>query len=415
MRHVWIFNHYAHLPTDVGGLTRHYALARHLPRHGWRATVIAASTLHPSGRQRADQREPFRLEEVDGVPFLWLKTPEYRGNGGDRIANMLTYAWRAGISRAALGVLEPPDLVIGSTLHPAGALAAGRVARRLGVPFIFEVRDLWPLALIQMGRMREGSLAARALRAIEARLHREAAATVTLWPRMSAYLDSIGATTPVVNVPNGIDLDQLPVPTPVPDRNRFDVMYLGAHGGANALDNALRAMKLVEDNPSGRNVRLRLIGDGPLKTELRELATSLGLGNVSFENPVPKRKVPEIAAEADAFLLSLIDAPMFQYGMSPNKLFDYMAAERPTIVCATDLANPVALARSGPSVPPGDPERLAEAIITLARMPRADRAEMATRGRSYVIDNHSFDRLSGMLAQAMNEAMEGRVGQSVAR
>ena len=174
MKTVWLLNHYAAEPTGSGG-TRHYGLAKYAARHGLRVFLIAASVEHFSGRQRLRPRETERLEEIQGVPFLWVRTSRYSGNGLARIRNMLQYGIRV-LLRSTTRELPPPDVIVGSSVHPLAALAGHILARRYRVPFVFEIRDLWPETLIQMGRIRRNGPVAAALRLVESRLCRVSAA-----------------------------------------------------------------------------------------------------------------------------------------------------------------------------------------------------------------------------------------------
>ncbi len=144
MKQVWILNHYAFDATEAGG-TRHLQLARRLPEFGWDASIVAASTdLY--GRTRPACAGGERRSRRSGVEFVWLDVPEYHGNGIGRTINMFAYLVRS-LSPTALRLLPRPDLIIGSSVHPFAGLAGAVLARRYGVPFIFEVRDLWPRRL----------------------------------------------------------------------------------------------------------------------------------------------------------------------------------------------------------------------------------------------------------------------------
>ena len=117
MKQVWILNHYAIEPGSAG-ITRHFDLAVNLRKHGWQATVIAASVEHITGRQRLEPHEKRRCESYSHVPFLWVRTPEYRGNGMRRVLNMLTYTWRVVMPGCTAG-MSKPDVVIGSSVQTA--------------------------------------------------------------------------------------------------------------------------------------------------------------------------------------------------------------------------------------------------------------------------------------------------------
>lgn len=405
MKHVWILNHYAQEPGGAGG-TRHFSLARHLPANGWRATIIAASTDHSTGTQRLDDGETWRLQVYEGVPFLWLRARSYSGNGMDRIGNMLDYT-RAVLDREALADLDPPDAVIGSSVHPLAAWAGRRLAKRHGVPFVFEVRDLWPQTLIDMGRIAHHHPAAIGLRWLEKSLYRSARRIVVLLPHANEYMEALGIEQEkIVWIPNGVDLDSFPPQPPRDPADVFTLMYFGAHGAANGLDNLLAAMELIENDPIGKHVRLRLIGDGPLKPSLMAMAKEKGLKRVQFESPVPKADIPALAAQADAFVFNLIDTPVFRYGISSNKLFDFLAAERPVLFCCSSSNNPVAAAGAGVTVTPGNPEELAAAIVDMVSLSPQRRVEMGKAGRTYLEENHSMERLAGRLASTLDDCLE---------
>lgn len=404
MKQVWILNHYAQEPGGAGG-TRHFHLAEHLQAYGWQGTVIAASVDHATGQQRLAGHEAQRLETLQGVPFLWINTPGYSGNGGGRVRNMLAYMWRVLRQRTTAG-LPRPDAVIGSSVHPFAAVAGAWLARRHKVPFVFEVRDLWPQTLVDMGRLRDDALVTWVLRKLERWLYRRAARTVVLLPQAWQYIVPLGiAKERVVWIPNGVDLSLFPRAASAvkPQGGVFTLMYFGAHGQANGVDNVLKAMAKLQGMHAGQNIRLRLIGDGPLKPALMVQAEALGLRNVAFESPVPKSQIPALAAQADAFVIAVLDLPrLYRFGISMNKLFDYLAAERPTVVASSAANNPIAEAGAGLTVAPGQPQALADAIAQIAATPLSERQRMGRAGREYVERNHGFDQLAGRLAAVLD-------------
>jgi glycosyltransferase involved in cell wall biosynthesis len=412
VKNVWILNHYAQEPGGAGG-TRHFHLAEHLESSGWQATVIAASVELNSGLQRLNDEEHLRYEHIQGVPFLWVRTPEYEGNGGGRMLNMLAYTWQV-LRRRTTQMLQRPDVVIGSSVHPFAAVAGALLARRFGVPFIFEVRDLWPQTLIDMGRLRDSDWMTKVLRKLELWLYRRSARIVVLLPRAWEYINPLGIPKErVVWIPNGVDLSLFPKLTESDkvESGLFTLMYFGAHGQANGLDNVLRAMRHIQTNAPEKRVHLRIIGDGPLKPKLVEFATKIGLTNVVFEPPVPKSQVPALAAQADAFVFNLIDAPVFKYGISSNKLFDFMASERPVVFSCDAANNPINDAQAGLTVAPGQPEALAQAILQIATTPMEERQRMGQAGRDYVEQNHGFAQLSARLASVLDEVCAEKQSQ----
>lgn len=403
-RSVWILNHYA-IPPGVPGGTRHYNFAKHLPAFGWEASVVAASVEHMSGTQRLRDFEDFRLETIGGVPFLWLRTSSYRGNGGARLRNMLEYAVRA-LLPASTRSLSTPDAVVGSSVHPFAAMAGALLAWRFSIPFVFEVRDLWPQTLIDMGRIAETSFTARAMRMLEKWLCRRADRIITLLPKAADYIARYDvARERVVWIPNGVDISAFPDFGPR-QRGRNDVftlMYIGSHGHANGLETLLHAMRRLQDELGPTGVRLRMIGDGPAKPALQELAGELGLDNVCFELPVPKERVAALMSEADAFVLMVLDRPdLYRYGISMNKMYDYLAGRRPILLASAAVNNPIEEAGAGLTVSPEDPAALSGAVKKLMALPQSERERMGNAGRHYAEQHCDFRMLAAKLGRVLD-------------
>jgi len=176
-------------------------------------------------------------------------------------------------------------------------------------------------------------------------------------------------------------------------------MYLGAHGQANALDVLIKGAKIVQ-NQGYRDIHFVLIGDGPEKPRLVALANELGLENIEFRESVPKSSVSKVLCEADA-LVAVVHPRFFTSGGSLNKLPDYMASGRPVIFTASAANNPVEEARCGLTVPPQDPEALADAVLKLSQMPKEEREAMGRRGREYVEKYHAIPVLAEKLIRCL--------------
>lgn len=402
-RTLWIINHYAQ---DRGGRagTRHLSIARHLPELGWKAIVIAAAEEHHTGARRLPDGVRHGLEMCDGVPFLWVSSLPGSGRGGGRVAGMFRFAMRAA-QRAATQQLPLPDVVLGSTVHPLAPAAARRLARRHGVPFLLEVRDLWPETLIEFGKIGRHGPVAIALRRLELSLFRSASRIITVLPRMVEYVAARGLPRgKVVWIPNGVDVERFDASPPPPGNSTLRLMYFGSHGQANSLDTLIDAMAVLGGMEGTRAVELRLVGEGPLKDRLKSRARALGLQNVAFEPAVPNARIPEIAREADAFVLPVLNRPgLYRYGVSMNKLFDFMAAARPVLIAMDAPANPIAEAGAGLVVPPEDPRAFAEAVLHLVAMGPGRRRELGLAGRRYVEEHHTYRTLAARLATTLDE------------
>ncbi len=405
MKNVWILNHYAQAPGGVGGV-RHFSLAESLAAEDWSATVIAASVAHATGRQHLRGLSLRRLRDVSGVPWLLIRTPAYKGNGISRIINMLVYTIMTLIPGMLRG-LARPDVIIGSSVHPLAAWAGSVLAKRYRVPFVFEVRDLWPATLVDMERLSPNSLMTRLLYRLERRLSTKAAMIIVLLPRAAEYYQALGVDREKVMVlQNGAYVDEK-APVLPPERDQFVLMYCGAMGEANALQTLIDSLCQVEKRWNvNKQFKCRLVGAGPEKDALERRAHELGLKSLSFEMPVPKNQVADLLAEADAFVITLRDLPnLYRFGISMNKIFDYMSAGRPIVMAADVPDNPVAMANGGVVVNPESPDELAEAILTLANKPREESEAMGKNAWQYALDNHHYMNLARQLAGRLNSVV----------
>lgn len=404
-RTVWILNHYA-TPPGSGVGTRHFDLGQQLASRDWRVVVFAAGFNHFTGREeRLKGRQLHRVEQHAGVTIVWLRTIPYRGNGVRRIANMLSYFAAALTLGIRVGRRRPPASIIGSTVHPFAALAGWVLARAFKARFYFEIRDLWPQSLVDIGALGTRNPGVVGLRWIEAFLVARATAVITLLQGIQGYFDEHNETPrSVVYIPNGVNLAPPASDETLPDAagelldrwaDRFVVAYTGAHGLTNDLDRVLEAAAHLQQRDEA--VGLVFVGDGPTKPNLIERSQQLGLRNVAFLPPMPNGALRLFLSRVDACLVHVVATPVHRFGVSFNKVFDYMASSKPIIfVCETPF-DPVATSRSGISVRPGDPARLAGAIVELAATAPEDRDAMGRRGRGYVERHHDVRELGGRL------------------
>ena len=402
MKNLWIFNHYANDPNGAGG-TRHYHLAEKLKFQGWDTVIIAASSELNTSRQRLNFPSISKLSKIENVKFLWIYTPNYIGNGLMRCVNIVSYCLFS-LFKCIFAPPNKPQLIIGSSVHPFAALIALLLSKFYKVPFVFEVRDLWPQTLIDLGRIKETSLITLFLKRLELLLYNNSNGIITLLPNAHEYINGLGIDRNLIHwIPNGVELSIFPPPVKdtLVKSEAFNLMYFGAHGLCNGLDNLLQAMKLFQSNGNYSQIKLTLIGDGPLKPSLKEKANELGLKNVIFKDPMPKCEIHDIAVTADVFIFNLLDVPVFRYGISSNKLFDYMALQQPVIFCCDSSNNPVQDSKSGISVRSGRPELLYKAIIEMFSCPVEKRLEMGRLARKYVEENHDFYILASRLSEIL--------------
>lgn len=377
---------------DTTGGTRHWEFGRHLHRRGDEMTVIASQVDYLTGTRRTKAgRKLFVDTDEEGVHVTWANALPRCSSS--TVWRLVMFCFFALLSIAGALRAPKPDVVMGTTPPIFQAVSASIVARLRRRPFLLEVRDLWPAFLIDMGVLRSPILI-RAARALERYLYRRADHLLVNSPAYRDYLLDNGVPVEKVTlVPNGVDSHMFD-----PERRgagfreahgfdgRFLAVYAGAHGKANALDvlvEAAERLREVED------IQIVFVGDGPERPRLLSTCADRGLANVTFVEPVSKREMPEVLAAADACIATLMDIPMFATTY-PNKVFDYMAAGRPTVLAIDGVIRGVIeRAGAGIFVPPADSEALARAIVRL-RDDSGLRREMGDRARHYVAEH--FDR-----------------------
>lgn len=336
---IWIFNHYATAPSFVGG-TRHYDLASELLKRGHQVTLFASSYNHfvKKETQRYETGAYLRKENINGIHFVWIKTADYHGSVR-RIKNILDYTHHA--YRAAKKELRTntPDIVIGSSVHPLAAYIGFIIARKARKPFYFEERDLWPQTFVDFGKLGIHNPITRMLYCFEKYLYKKAKKIIVLFDKAADYVASRGVDpNKVVYIPNGVNLDSyhaIPPDTAIGELMQpypYKVVYTGSHGIANHLEPLIEAAKLLKDHS---DIQFVLVGNGLEKNNLITLAEDYGLHNVTFLDPIPKGKIPYLLSLADLSFISMKKSPLYKWGFSMNKLYDYMASSLPIMMYAS--------------------------------------------------------------------------------
>jgi glycosyltransferase involved in cell wall biosynthesis len=379
--------HQAFAAVHEPGGTRHHELALLLAEQGHQVTIIASSVSYLTGRAGGENQAP--AETVPGVTVLRAYTySALHKSFVHRIFSFVSFM----VSSFLMGLrVKDVDLVWGTSPPIFQGATAWALARLKRVHFLFEIRDLWPAFAVAVGVLTQ-PLLIRLSEWLERFLYQRADTLMINSPGFESHVRERGARS-VVLVPNGADPRMF---NPQDDGaafreahglvGKYVALYAGAHGLSNDLGVLLQAAELLSDRPE---VALVLLGDGKDKANLQRRAAEKGLENVYFVPPIPKREMGEALAAADACVGILKPVALYAT-VYPNKIFDYMAAGRPVILAMEGVIREVVeSALAGLPVPPGDPEKLAQAVRQLAQDPEAGRA-MGAAGRAH-IEAH-FDR-----------------------
>lgn len=378
-----------YFPPEVNApATRTHEHCREWVALGHEVHVVTCVPSHPTGRPfSAYRRQWYRHESIDGIHVhrVWTYLANNRGVVR-RTINYLSFAvsgaWRA-------WRLGPFDVAVGTSPQFFCAVATWLVARLRRVPWVFELRDLWPESIAAVAAMNKHSALMRWLERLELFLYRDAAAVACVTRSFVRTLKARGIDGAKLHyMPNGV------IPefwaTGNRDETRCELgvagdevllSYVGTTGMAHGLRTALDAAAHLQS--STPKVRLLIVGDGAELDTLRSFAARRRLSNVRFTGLVPRAGIPSLLAASDIMLVSLRPSDVFRTVL-PSKMFEAMAASKPIVLGVEGEARDTLLdADAGVAIPPGDAVALANAVSKLARDP-ALRAAMGASGSAFV-------------------------------
>lgn len=385
----WV-NQFA-VPPDQPGGTRHYDFASELLRRGHRVHLVASDlNLNTRRYSRRGRGTDLRAidEEIEGVPFAWLTAGSYSGNDWRRVVSMLVFGLAVFAHLLRVRRRDRAVIFIGSSPQLFAALGTWAAARLRRVPFVLEVRDLWPESYAEVSGKERGP-EITVMRWVADLLYHQARAIIVLAEPNAARICARGVdAAKVITVSNGVDLEGFAEGEAAVDLSKvgaFTFVYAGAHGPANDLETVVRACHLLQER--GRtDVRAVLLGDGAVKESLVELAAELEVTNLAFIDPVPKAAIGPTLRTADAGLMVLAPVELFSYGVSPNKLFDYLGAGLPVLTNVPGLVTDiVAAADVGLSVEAGSAAALADGMVAIADHPPQG---VEARGQAFIRANY---------------------------
>ncbi len=392
---ILLINQYAGSPS-LGMEYRPHWMALEWQKLGHKVLVVTGDRSHlraslPPGRA-----------EVEGVDYQVLTTTPYQRNGAKRFANILSFGAQLLRHRDSLASWEP-DVVIASSTHPLDTRGAIAVAERSAALFVYEVHDLWPLTPMLLGGMSPSHPVIRLMKNEERRAYRKADLVVSLLPKTEDYMRANGLRpNRWVWIPNGYDPAVAETPSQASNaaddakdrirafRERWStvLIYAGTHGKANALDALLDVAHYAAELSLG----LVLVGDGPDKERLAARAN--GMENVLLVDRVPRADLGELLALADGGYVGLLPSPLYDHGISLNKIFDYMGAGLPILENAGAANSPTRDANCGVVSDPKVPGDLQRALRDFCASSQDQRDTWAANGRRYVADFLSQRRLA---------------------
>jgi glycosyltransferase involved in cell wall biosynthesis len=388
--------------TGIGG--RHHYLARELVRLGHEVAVVGARSHHLL-REGVDTNALAAEEVIDGYRLIRLDVPKY-AHAHDKRRVLAWFAFAAKLPRLRKRLGWKPDAVLYTSPQLVGYLGAERLARACGAWLVFEVRDIWPQILIEVGNQSPRHPFIRFLQWIEDRAYARADRVISNIEGAVEHMAARGMDRAKFTwVSNGIALDEVENPEPLSPEvaaqipaGGLRIVYTGTLGEANALDTLIEAASLLRDLT---DVTILLVGQGRTRADLEEQRNALGLESVRFLGPVPKSQVQSVLAACDICYIGWSDKAMFRWGSGWTKMSEYLFCENPIIHSYSGGYDPVDKFDAGITVPAEDPQALAAAIRRLHAMPEEDRRRMGENGRRAALAHYDYARLAQRLEQVL--------------
>ena len=404
MKTVWIINQDASTPdTGVGG--RSYYLGKELAKKGYRVYVIASASHHLLHVKKTVSK-PFTLETDGSFSFVWVRLPGYStAHSKMRVFNWFLFAWR--ICHLNRVISHMPDVILCSSPSLISFIGAHRLAVKLKARLVFEVRDIWPLTLTEIGGYSAKHPFIRFLQWVEDKAYRDSDAVISNLKNAVHHMTSRGMPFEKFTwIPNGFSNEEAVGARPLDSETLqlipkagFLVGYTGTFGLANDIFTLLDAAAMLKDYP---DIHFILVGGGKDKIELVEYAQNLNLANVIFIDFVEKKQIQSVLAHFDVLTVGAKNEPMYRFGVSPNKLFDYFASGKPIIyhISSGDYC-PVSDAGCGYEVEPQNAVQLSTAILRIYQMPETERELMGAKGLMAAVEHYEYSQLAIKLEKVL--------------
>lgn len=417
MKEIWIFNHYASdMYRNKGG--RHFWFAQKLQNKGYKVKIFCSNTFHNSNDViQINNKSLFEVKFLEGIEFIFIKTRSFHGNGKDRVLNMIDfYRNLKKVSKTYLINNSIPDIILASSVHPLTLLAGIQIGKKLNVPNISEVRDLWPEAIFRFGYVKEKSLFGKILEQGEKYLYRNSSALIFTKPGDKDYLiekkwdKEQGGPIDMNNVfyiNNGVDLKEfnnlkinMVYNDSDIDSNKFKVIYTGTIKPVNNIDLILDAAKLLKKE---KDIQFLLFGSGSEENRIKNRIEEEDISNVKLKGRVDKKYIPNILGKSNVNLLNYAQSQYnWKRGNSSNKLFEYMASGKPVLSTVKLGYSIIKEKRIGYEISENTAKALAENILQIKRLPSVEYNVMCNNSKE-AVKEYDFTILTDKLIQVINE------------
>lgn len=382
-------------PLKYGFASRHFYLAGEFNRSGHTTVVISSDSNHLT--HFPDFKSVYTKETIEGVDTWWIRTIKYKGsNSIRRIMSWIDFEIKLWFMNKS--TLPKPDVVIVSSLSLLTILNGYWLKKKFGCKLFFEVRDIWPLTIIEEGGYNRRNPFVMLLSWVEKFGYRNSDIIVGTMPNLSEHVKAV--TSKILNchcIPFGYDPGLYDTLEKLPDgyeefyipKNKFIIGYAGSIGQTNALDTFLNCASEMKSDP---DIHFLLLGDGDLLDEYK--TRTKGLKNITFAPKVKKSQVQMALRHCNVLYFSVMDSNVWRYGLSLNKLIDYMMAGKPIIASYSGYPSMLNEAQCGIFIPAKDVPALMTAINEYKKMPKDELESIGKRGKEWLLKNRPYNKLA---------------------
>lgn len=398
---VLLINHYAG-SKEYGMEYRPYYLAREWVKQGHQVTIVGATFSHLR-LKNPKVAEDYAFEDIEDVRYIWFKTPAYGGSIA-RIKNMLVFMRKLQKYSRRLAEDVKPEIVIASSTYPLDNYPAYKIARMAGAKYTYEIHDLWPLSPMLIGGYSKWHPFIMVMQHAEDFAYRHVDKVVSLLWNAEAHCRERGlGKNKFICVPNGYNpeewtRDKFDLPIPKEHQELFDslkgktiVGFAGGFAAAGTLDVLINAANRIKNR---EDLHIVLVGKGPEKASYESLINKNKQTNISILPSVSKSLVPSVVSHFDICFFGGVHSVLHQYGMSANKLTDYMLCGKPIIQACDEPGSVIEKTGCGIRVEAENVGEVARAIETLLDMSKEERESMGQKGLIYTKENLQWSVLA---------------------
>lgn len=394
-RCIWYISKYVSPPAQTSSGGRGYLIMRELTRMGY-TSVILTSTSNQLATV-PDIKDAVWVQKIDGLTLCWIRTMKYSvAKSLRRILSWIDFEYR--LWRMPKNELPPPDAIVISSLSLLTILNGFVLKRKYRCRLVLEIRDIWPLTIVEEGGFSQWNPFVLGLGMLERLGYRYADAIVGTMPNLGEHVQQVlGQTVPTHCIPMGVDELSLATDESLPEdyvqayfpKNKFIVAHAGTIGITNALDIFLDCAQSLQMH---LDIHFLVVGDGDLREHYQKKYAHLS--NITFAPRVSKQKVQAVLSRCDLLYFSVHPSKVWRYGQSLNKVIDYMLAGKPIVASYTGYPSMINEADCGSYVPAGDLPALTSEVLRYAAMHSDERAQMGQRGRAWILKNRRYDSLA---------------------